>query len=146
MNRMILIIVLALMSFAASAVPVPGPNPSGVYLSSDKACLVSISRSGPQLITLVACLHFNGRFTSSLNNLHAPNTCRSDSPVPLDPAAWDDFVSLREFSVSRQDMKAIRGADYGTVSNGIGYVETWFLMGAVQTNYTCSATVARWKP
>jgi len=46
-------------------------------------------------------------------------------------------VSLREFSPAAQTLKVIRGMDQNAVSNGIGFVETWFLMGAVQTNYTC---------
>lgn len=145
MNRLIATIALLLLSFAASAVP--GPNPSGVYLSNDKVCLVSISRYQVLWVqTYLLCLHFDSRLTFALSTLYAPNACRSDAAIPVDPQTQEDFVSLREFNPTAQTLKVIRGMDSNSVSNGIGYVETWFLMGAVQTNYTCSATAARWKP
>ena len=147
MNRMIATIALLLLSFAASAAPVPGPNPSGVYLSNDKVCLVSISRYQVSWIqTYLLCLHFDSRLTAALSTLYAPNSCRSDAAIPVQPQTQEDFVSLREFNATNQTLKVIRGMDSGPVSNGIGFVETWFLMGAVQTNYVCSNTAARVKP
>lgn len=145
--RAILMFVLLAASFAASAVPVPGTNPSGVYLSNDKVCLVSISRYQVSWVqTYLLCLHFDSRLTFALSTLYAPNACRGDAAIPVDPQTQEDFVSLREFNPTAQTLKVIRGMDSNPVSNGIGFVETWFLMGAVATNYVCSNTAARVKP
>lgn len=145
--RAILMFVLLAVSFAASAAPVPGPNPSGVYLSNDKVCLVSISRYQVLWVqTYLLCLHFDSRLTAALSTLYAPNACRSDAAIPVDPQTQEDFVSLREFNPTAQTLKVIRGMDSNPVSNGIGFVETWFLVGAVATNYVCSNTAARVKP
>jgi len=136
--RAILMFVLLAASFAASAVPVPGPNPSGVYLSDDKACMVNVSRAGAYVRTYIVCVHYNSRVTSTTSDLYAPNNgCRSDAAIPLNPSTWSDFVSLREFSETTYTLRVIRGPDDGSATNGTGNPETWFMVGRASTNYTC---------
>lgn len=147
MNRMILIVVLALLSLtpiqaSAQIAPIPS-DASGVYYGVGRVCRLELYRAAQYWIDIdLTCMKWTGALSNSKTRLYAPGagSCVPNNlAVPFDGQLQNEFIAFRVYVPGV--ITVVVGPSQQQVSNGIGSNESWSLIAPVDSRnpFNCGA-------
>lgn len=139
--RLILLLAITIACAMPAHAGVPS-EASGIYLGTNRVCRIVLSRYQTQWLQAdVACLEFAGGYTVSLTTLYAPGGCWPESmAIDLKPWAHTEYLSLRQYRPSMNELQIVRGTEPGAVASGIGTAESWYRIGYAPSlaPFTCA--------